>query len=602
VSHYRTNLRDIEFNLFEVTRIQDHLGREPFVAFDEDMARDILREIERLAIEEFAASFEEADRTPLLLVDGVIELPAGLKRSLDAVFDGGWHRFGVDERLGGAGAPPSLRWAVHELLAGANSTAHLYVSSPLIASALLSHGTEEQIETWAVPLLEHGWGSTMVLTEADAGSDVGAGTTMALHVEGDVYYLEGVKRFVTSGESDYFDNIVHLVLARPEGAVPGTKGLSMFIVPKFLLNDDGTLGERNGVVATNLEKKMGIKGSTTCELTFGLDKPCVGYLVGGVHEGIRQMFKVIEEARMHFGQKALAILSTGYLNALEYARERVQGPDIAQAREPEAPRVPIIRHPDVRRMLMLQKAHVEGMRALVFYAAHVQDNVRLHPDDRYWARLNGMLLPIIKGYTPEKAYELLAQSMQVLGGSGYTQDYPIEQYIRDVKIESIYEGTTGIQALDLLFRQIARDRGETLTRLAAQITETVKGGDDGDQLLAERELLGTALEDVQGQLGVMTGHMMASVEEPPRVYNAALHANSLLESLAELLMGWLLLRHAEIAHAATPDAAEADRVFLEGKVSSAKWFAANVLPRAGLRRTVAEQEQGDLMDLVDTAF
>jgi alkylation response protein AidB-like acyl-CoA dehydrogenase len=508
----------------------------------------------------------------------------------------------VAEELGGVGAPPSLRWAIHELLVGANPTAHLYMLSPLTASALLAAATEEQIETWAVPMLENGWGSTMVLTEADAGSDVGAGTTKAFHVEGEQYYLEGVKRFITSGESDYFENIVHLVLARPESAVAGTKGLSMFIVPKYLLNDDGSLGERNGVVATNLETKMGIKGSTTCELTFGLDKPCVGYLVGGVHDGIRQMFRVIEEARMHFGQMALATLSTGYLNALEYAGDRIQGPDLVRARQPDAPKVPIIKHPDVRRMLMLQKAHVEGMRALVFYAAHAQDNVRINPEDQYWARLNDMLLPIIKGYAPEKAYELLAESMQVFGGSGYTQDYPIEQYIRDVKINSIYEGTTGIQALDLLFRKIARDRGETLMRLAEEIAETVTGVGDNDQFRVERELLGTALADVQGQLGVMTGHMMNSPEDPSRVYNAALHANSLLESLAELLMGWLLVRHAEIALAAVADARGADRFFLEGKVAAARWFAANVLPKAELRRTLAEQEQGDLMELTDAAF
>lgn len=603
MSHYRTNLRDIEFNLFDVTRIQGRLGRHPFVGFDEDTVRDVLREIERLAVEEFAASFEEADRTPPQLIDGVIELPAGLKRSLDVFFDGGWHRFAVAEKLGGVDAPPSVRWAVHELLVGANPAAHLYAGGPpLTASALLATATEEQIDTWAVPMLEKAWGSTMVLTEADAGSDVGAGTTTAAHVRGEEYNIRGVKRFITSGDSDYFENIVHLVLARPEGAEAGIKGLSMFIVPKYLLNADGSLSERNGVAATNLEKKMGIKGSTTCELTFGVDRPCVGYLVGGVHDGIRQMFHVITEARMHFGQMAVATLSTGYLNAVEYARIRTQGPDLLRAHQPEAPKVPIIKHPDVRRMLMVQKAHVEGMRALVFFIAAVQDNIRVRPDDRYWPRLNDLLLPILKGYTPGKAYELLAESMQVFGGSGYTQDYPIEQYIRDVKINSIYEGTTGIQALDLVFRKIARDRGATVLRLGEEIVRTVESPSNDDEFQAERRALGTALAEVQGQLEVMTGHLTASADNPSVTYSAALHANALLESLAELLMGWLLIRHGEIAFTAMPATNGAERSFLEGKVASARWFASNVLPKIGLRRTLAAAERGELMELADAAF
>jgi hypothetical protein len=347
---------------------------------------------------------------------------------------------------------------------------------------------------------------------------------------------------------------------------------------------------------------MGIRGSTTCELTFGLEKPCVGYLVGGVHEGIKQMFLVIEEARMMVGQKSAATLSTGYLNALEYAKERIQGPDLVDARDAEAPKVPIIKHPDIRRLLMLQKAHAEGLRALVFFAAKAQDNAVVHSEDEYWAKLNDLLLPLIKGYAAERAYDLLAQSMQVFGGSGYSQDYPIEQYIRDAKIDSIYEGTTGIQALDLLFRKIARDRGETLMKLAAAITETVKGGAAADAFVVERELLGKAAEDVQGQLGVMVGHMMASQTEPAALYKPALHANSLLDSLAELIIGWLLIRHAEIADEALEGASEEDRGFYEGKIASARWFAANVLPKTGLRRVLAEQEQGELMDLPDEAF
>ncbi len=600
MSHYLTNLRDIEFNLFEANRIQDYLGREPFASIDVDSAGDILREVNRLAVEEFASSFVEADRDEPRLVDGEVRLPAAVRDSLDAYFAGGWDRVGLPEHLGGYGGPPSLRWAVEELFIGANPAVFLYIGGPLMAYVIDKVGTGEQREKWAKRMLDRRWGATMVLTEADAGSDVGAATTGARHVDGDTYHIEGVKRFVTGGDNDYFENIVHLVLARPEGAVPGTKGLSMFIVPKYLVNADGSIGERNGVVTTRLEDKMGIKGSTTCEIAFGLEGPCEGYLVGGVHEGIKQMFLVIEDARLTIGSKSSATLSTAYLNALAYARDRLQGPDLTRARDLEAPRVPIIRHPDVRRLLMLQKAHAEGMRALILYAAWVLDQVVLQPDEEYWGKLAGLLLPLVKGYCSERVYELLGQSLQVLGGSGFTKDYPLEQYIRDVKIDTIYEGTTGIQALDLFFRKIARDQGVTLTRFAGTLMETVKRGGEDDAFIRERELLGAAVEGVQGQLGAMVANAVASMEEPEHLYKVALHTNSLLEGLAEAVVGWLLLRHAEIADAALESGS--DRYFYEGKIASARWFAANVLPKAAIRRNLAEAEQGELMALDDAAF
>jgi hypothetical protein len=374
----------------------------------------------------------------------------------------------------------------------------------------------------------------------------------------------------------------------------------MFIVPKYLVDEDGSMGARNGVYATNLEDKMGIRASATCELTFGMDEPAIGYLVGDVHEGIRQMFLVIEDARMSIGVKSAATLSTGYLNALEYAQERIQGPDLAEATNKSAPRVPIIDHPNVRLMLIEQKAHAEGLRALFVYTAWVLDQARLHPEDEHRARLGDLLLPLVKGYSSEKAYELLAQSLQVYGGSGYTKDYPIEQYIRDAKIDTLYEGTTGIQGLDLFFRKIARDKGATLGALSQEILETVKGGHE--ELVAERELLGQALEDVQAQIGVMVAHALASGQEPEAIYKTGLHTTSLLESLAELIIGWLLIRHAAIAIDATAGASEEDRPFYEGKVAAARWFAANVLPEAALRRSSAEAEDGSLMDLPVAAF
>jgi alkylation response protein AidB-like acyl-CoA dehydrogenase len=597
VGHYKSNLRDIEFNLFELNRVQDYAGSGPWAELDRATMGDILAEIERLAVEDYAASYQDQDRISLELVGGEVSLPESVKASARAFREGGWDRLGLPAEMGGTPVPPSLVWAVAEMLLGANTTVQFYAGGSLFAKVLFEEGTQEQKEL-AKLWVERGWAGTMVLTEPDAGSDVGAATTKATDQGDGTWHIEGVKRFITSGEHDLTENIVHLVLARPEGADPGTKGLSLFVVPKYLVAEDGSLGERNGVVATHLEKKLGLKGSATCELTFGLERPAIGYLVGNRHDGIRQMFRVIEYARMMIGAKAMGTLSTGYLNALEYARERTQGADLTEAADKMAPRVPIIRHPDVRRMLMTQKAHAEGMRALVLYAAWVQDQAVLHPDDDRWERRSDLLLPLVKGYCSEKGYELLSMSLQVLGGSGYTQDYPMEQYLRDARIDTIYEGTTGIQALDLLFRKIARDQGETLAGLAAEIVEFVKAGRDDDPIADEREMLGGMLDETQAHVGAMVQWLMAAAGgDKEEIYKVGLHTNDLLESMAETVIAWLLLRQAEIA---APEAGSDP--FYRGKLEAARWFIRHTAPKAALRRSAATSEDGSLMALPLEAF
>jgi alkylation response protein AidB-like acyl-CoA dehydrogenase len=597
VSHYKSNLRDIEFNLFEVNRIQDYPGTGEWEGVDEGTARQILIEIERLAREDFAASYVDQDRIPLVLEDGVVRLPDSVKTGVRVYKEGGWDRLALPVEMGGSPVPPSLAWAVQEMQLAANTTVSWYSGGALFARVLFEEGTEAQRELarlWA----EKQWSGSMILTEPDAGSDVGAATTRAIDMGDGTWHLEGVKRFITGGEHDAAENIIHLVLARPEGAVAGTKGLSLFVVPKYLVDEDGSLGERNGVYATNLEKKMGLKGSTTCEMTFGVDRPAIGYLVGDRHDGIRQMFRVIESARMMIGTKSMGTLSSGYLNALEYAKVRQQGADLALMGDRTAPKVSIIAHPDVRRMLMNLKAYSEGLRALVMYTAWVQDQAALHPGDDRWERRSDLLLPLVKGYSSERAYEQLADALQVFGGSGFTQDYPLEQYIRDTKIDTIYEGTTGIQALDFFFRKIARDQGETLAGLAAEITEFVKGGGDGDPFGAERETLGSMLDDVQGHLGTMVERLMASLAgASEEIYKVGLHTNALLESVAEVVIAWQLLRHAEIAFPGM-----GDDPFYRGKVESARWFLNLAAPGVAARRADAESENGALMDLPVEAF
>src|SRR5579863_3002733 len=382
MSHYKSNLRDIEFNLFEVLRRQDLLGAQPYPELDEQTARTILAELNTMAAGPLAASFADADRNPPVFDAAThsVRVPESLRKSYRAFMDAGWYRLSLPAELGGTGAPRSLNWALAELILGSNSAIWMYASGHTMGRVLWELGTPEQ-KRFAELAVEREWGATMVLTEPDAGSDVGAGRTRAVEQPDGTWHLEGVKRFITSAEHDLAENIFHLVLARPAGHGPGTKGLSMFLVPKYLVNEDGTLGERNGVVVTNVEHKMGLKASTTCELTFGPvkpgGKPAVGTLVGGVHDGIRQMFKIIEDARMMVGTKAIATLSTGYLNALDFARSRVQGADLTRMTDKTAPRVTIIHHPDVRRMLMLQKAYAEGMRALVLYTAALQDTLQV---------------------------------------------------------------------------------------------------------------------------------------------------------------------------------------------------------------------------------
>ena len=609
MSHYKSNLRDIEFNLFEVLRRQDLLGRDPYPELDEDTARSVLVELERLAAGPMAASFADADRNPPVFdpATNSVRVPESLRASYRAFMDAEWYRLSLPAELGGTPAPRSLNWAMAELILGSNPAIWMYSSGHTMGRVLWELGTPEQ-KRFADLAIQREWGATMVLTEPDAGSDVGAGRTRAIEQPNGTWHIEGVKRFITSAEHDLAENIFHLVLARPEGAGPGTKGLSMFLVPKYLVNDDGTLGERNGVVATNVEHKMGLKASTTCELTFGAGRPAVGTLVGGVHDGIRQMFKVIEDARMMVGTKAIATLSTGYLNALDFARSRIQGADLTQMTDKTAPRVTIIHHPDVRRMLMMQKAYAEGMRALMLYAASVQDAIAVETaagrTDAAAIGLNDLLLPVVKGVGSERSYELLTLSLQTLGGSGFLQDYPIEQYIRDAKIDSLYEGTTGIQSLDLFFRKIIRDNGRAFGALLTTIREFTAADGGNGRLKAERAALADAAAHVEAIAAAMTGFVMASADQPAEIYKAGLNTTRLLLALGDLVIGWLLLTHADIALRQLDQipADSADRDYYTGKLAAARFFAATVLPRLAAERTIVEETTLDLMDLPEAAF
>ncbi len=499
-----------------------------------------------------------------------------------------------------------MTWSINEMLLCANPSAGFFWAlGPAMAHALAVEGTDEQ-RRWAAVGLERGWSATMVLTEPDAGSDVGAGRAKAIAQPDGTWHIEGVKRFISGGDvGDTAENIFHLVLARPEGAAQGTKGLSLFYVPKYLFDPETfELGPRNGVFATGLEHKMGLKSSPTCELTFGAHGvPAVGYLVGDVHNGIAQMFTVIENARMTIGVKAAGTLSTGYLNALAFAKERVQGADMTQMTDKTAPRVTIIHHPDVRRSLMTQKAYAEGLRALYMYAAAHQDDAVAQQisgaDPQMAHRVDDLLLPVVKGVGSERAYELLTESLQTLGGSGFLQDYPLEQYIRDAKIDSLYEGTTAIQALDFIFRKIVRDRGEALAHVAAQISDTIETCDDA--LRPQADLLQTALNDVQAMTATLTGYLMAATENPGEIYKVGLASVRYLLAVGDLIIGWRLLVQADVARAALTGSPD-DEAFYRGKIATATFFATNMLPKLTAVRGIVEALDDEIMRLPEDAF
>lgn len=610
MTHYLSNLRDLEFNLFEV--FDTPFGAGPYADVDADTARSVLTEIDRMARTDLASSYADADRRPPVYDPATftVTMPEGFKQSYKTWMDAEFWRFTLPTEMGGTPAPHTFVWSFAELVLGSNAPIWMYGCGPSFANVLFVEGTDEQ-KQWAKLFVDKGWGATMVLTEPDAGSDVGAGRTKAIAQPDGSWHIEGVKRFITSGEQDMTDNIIHYVLARPEGAGPGTKGLSLFVVPKTHFDPKtGELGERNGVFATNVEHKMGLKSSTTCEMTFGgHGVPAKGWLVGEVHEGIRQMFLIIENARMLVGTKAIATLGTGYQNALAYAKERVQGSDMLQMTDKAAPRVTITHHPDVRRSLLLQKSYSEGLRALALYTAHWHDqaNLAMAAGDEKAAKkatkVNDLLLPLVKGCGSERAFELLgSESLQTFGGSGFLQDYPLEQYVRDAKIDSLYEGTTAIQSLDLLFRKIVRDQGRSLMTVSGEIQAFLDNESGNGQLKEERAQLATALGEVQGMLGILTGWLGESQgDDPKALYKVGLHSRRLLLALGDLVIGWLLLRRADVAlQKLSADAKDA--AFYNGVVASARFFAREVLPRLGSDKRIIELATIDPMDLDEEAF
>jgi alkylation response protein AidB-like acyl-CoA dehydrogenase len=607
MSHYIANLRDIEFCLFDLLGREKIMGTSLYGDVDRDTAIGMLEEMKRLCENDLAASFVEGDRVGAILnkETGNVTLPESFKKSYKAYVDGEWWRLDAPVELGGMKVPPSVRWAMAEMVLGSNPAIHIYASGYAFAQVAYVLGTEPQ-KKMAQFMVEKHWGATMQLTEPDAGSDVGAGRSKAVQQPDGTWHITGTKRYITSGDADFYDNVMHFVLARREGGGPGTKGLSLFLIPKFMFDlETGELGKRNGVYVTALEDKMGLNVSATCEVNLGEKEPAVGYLLGEVHEGIAQMFKVIEFARMMVGTKAIATLSAGYQQALLYAKQRIQGGDMKVMNDKASPRVEIIRHPDVRRSLMVQKSYSEGMRALVLYTASIQDEIELAvkagDTDRIkdMEALNDLLLPVVKGYGSEKSWTLLGtESLQTFGGAGFTRDWPLEQYVRDAKIDTLYEGTTAIQGLDFFFRKIVKDGGRAIGLLGKEIkTFAETGGAHGP----EKAALLTALDDLNAIIATLVGHAMESQTEAEKIYTVGLNTSRCLMAVGDIITAWLLLRQADIALAKIPNAGK-DLEFYNGKIASAKFFVTNYLPHIAADRKIVEATDNSIMNISDAAF
>jgi alkylation response protein AidB-like acyl-CoA dehydrogenase len=570
--------RDVDFVLFEQMEAEALSRHDKFAEFNRKTMELVVSEARNLAVKEILPTQQEGDRTGCRFDSGVVTVPECYKRPWQQFCEGEWLALTEDPEYGGQGMPRLLAMAANDYLVGANFALMMYAGLTHGAALLVeAFGSQKIRDLFLKQMFTGRWTGTMLLTEPEAGSDVGRLTTSAVKNADGTYSISGSKIFISSGEHDLAENIIHPVLARIEGAPAGTKGISLFLVPKIWVNDDGSLGEFNDVVCTGIEEKMGIHGNATCSLTLGGKGRCRGYLLGEEHKGMRAMFLMMNEARLLVGLQAMTCASNSYLNALNYARQRVQGRHLLQMLNPEAPAVPIIQHPDVRRMLMTMKVYVEGMRSLLYYICNLTDKINTAGSDSEKARLQGMidlLIPIAKGYVSDRSQEVCNLGLQIYGGYGYIREYPQEQLVRDCRITQIYEGTNGIQAMDLLGRKLGLNQGKPMMDLMGEIQKTVARAKE----MADLQPLVESFEKALQRLGQVAMHLGVNAMSP-QALTAFAFANGLLEAAGDVVMGWLMLWRSTVAAAQLGNGAKKkDESFYQGQVKSAQFFIQTLLP------------------------
>lgn len=603
INRYKADLREMKFQLFEQGKLEELLGQEPFSNWDQETIDAMLDQAYQFSTEVTGPLNAFGDAEGCRIEDGRLKTPAGFDEAWNKLYEIGFKTVSVAEEYGGSGGPQALQVLIEEMLSGSNTAFNMYPSLGFgAAEIVMTFGTDEQKARYLEPILFGKWGGTMCLTEPQAGSDVGASSSKAVLQEDGRYKITGTKIFISGGDHDLAENIIHMVLARIEGAPAGTKGLSLFIVPRVRVNEDGSLGEYNDVALGGIEHKMGIKASSTCVLNFGENNDCYGELVGGVaNEGIKQMFVMMNSARLAVGIQGLGVASQAYLCALDYAKERKQGASMENFKDPEAPRVTIINHPDIRRSLLEMKARVEGIRALIVKVALHFDRARAAEgkDEEAVAYHKGqveLLTPIVKAYSSDQSFRIGEIAVQVLGGAGYIQDYGVEQDVRDAKIFSIYEGTNHIQAMDLVGRKLGQRGSANLMGFVSDVQGFIEKNEEHPTLAKEIGLLNDALQSIVGSAMALQGWSVGG-----KLPLVPLNANRFLEAMSEVVVGWLLLEGAVIAQARL-DEETREKSFYAGKRAAAQWFARNVLPTVSAKAQLMQLEDQSPLEIDEDAF
>jgi alkylation response protein AidB-like acyl-CoA dehydrogenase len=608
INRYKANLREWTFVVFEQLKLQEVLGKGPYASWGTDEVTSAINECYKWVKDVIGPLNATGDHEGCKVVDGGVVTPTGFKAAWKSLYQAGWQSVGASEEFGGASAPRTLMVLIQELMSGANSAFTMYPGLAYGGAEVIDHfGTPEQKALFLPKMYSGEWGGTMCLTEPHAGTDVGSARTRATRLPDGSYSIHGSKIFISGGDHDLAQNIIHLVLARVDGAAAGTKGLTLFIVPKLKINADGSLGGRNDVNLANIEHKMGINANATCALNFGEADQCVGWPVGGeakLHQGMAQMFLMMNGARIAVGIQGISVAASAYQNALDYAKDRKQGASIKNFKDATAPRVPIIEHPDVRRMLLDMKSKSDGVRALALKLAAHQDWVMVlrGKDDTKAAYHQGqvdLLVPLVKAYGSDQGFRICETAIQVYGGAGYTRDYPVEQYCRDAKIFSIYEGTNHIQAMDLVGRKLGQAGGANLQAFAADVARFVGDNSAHETLGNEVKRLGKAQEALMtSAMQLLTWSQTGHLDRVP------LNANRFLEMMAETAVAWLLLDGARIAEDARKGLAadHPDQAYYAGKIATARYYARNVLPGVEDKARVLAEADTTALEIADASF
>ncbi len=582
--------RDVDFVLHEQLKVGELSRYERYAEFNKQTIDLIITEARNLAVKELLPTQKIGDEEGCKLENGQVKVPAAFKRVYDLFTEGEWVAMTENPERGGQGIPKTIAIVATEYFVGANCSFTMYTGLTHGAGQLIEvFGTEKQKDLFLKKLYTGKWCGTMMLTEPEAGSDVGALTATAVKNDDGTYAISGNKIFISGGDHDLAENIIHPVLARIEGAPEGTKGISLFLVPKIWVNDDGSLGEPNDVICTGIEEKMGIHGNATCSMALGSKGGCRGWLLGEENKGMRAMFLMMNEARLLVGIQGFGFASASYLYALNYARERIQGKSLLKMKDPQSPSVPIIQHPDVRRQLLTMKAYVEGMRSLIYYTGWCFDRISVSDDAAERERFQGiidLLIPIVKGYITDRAFEVCSHGVQVYGGYGYIKEYPVEQLLRDCRITLIYEGTNGIQAMDLLGRKLGLNNGKAVMDLFGEIQQTIA---EAKQIPVLLDLAGR-VERALNTLGEVAMHLGATAMSP-KVMDAFAFAHPFMEASGDVLLAWMHLWRAltaapkleKLTGSMEPEARRSkalqnrNAAFYEGQLKTAEFFICNLL-------------------------